>query len=57
MDGRPQYRFCSCYNIHKELLGEIELVLKKHGIEKPHIYPDVSRVCLAERTRSRSSRR
>lgn len=37
----PQYRFCSCYNINKKLRSEIEVVLRSHGIEKPHIYPDV----------------
>lgn len=37
----PQYRFCQCYNINKRLLGKIETMLMEHGIEKPHIYPDV----------------
>lgn len=34
------YRFCSCYNIKKELVPYIKQKLEKLGISKEAIYPD-----------------
>lgn len=36
------YRFCSCYNINKKLIGHIRQRLEEEGIVKDFIYPNPS---------------
>jgi len=39
LDEDRNYRFCSCFNIHKKLSGHIRKRLEQDGITKGFIYP------------------
>lgn len=38
------YRFCSCYNINKDLIDHVRNRLNKEGVVKEFIYPDPSEI-------------